>query len=81
MPIVFGGAVSVNAIFAWTQLRKNPDAHISPALWVGMALVVVGVILVAKHTPHGAPSKPSQPDASTQADNDSGGDPPTESEG
>lgn len=59
MPIVFGGAVTVNAIFAWTQLRKNPDLQISPMLWVGMALVFFGVVLVAKNTPHGAPAKPA----------------------
>ncbi len=57
MPIVFGGAVSINAIFAYTQLRNS--MAISPMLWVGMALVVGGVILVAKNTPHGAPAKPT----------------------
>ena len=59
MPIVFGGAVSVNALFAFTQLRKNPDAHFNPMMWVGMGLVCLGVILVAKYTPHGAPAKPT----------------------
>ena len=59
MPIVFGGAVSVNAIFAYTQLRSSTT--ISPMLWVGMALVFSGVVLVAKNTPHGAPAKPAAP--------------------
>jgi uncharacterized membrane protein len=57
MPIVFGGAVSVNAIFAYSQLRNS--VNISPVLWVGMVFVVVGVVLVAKNTPHGAPAKPA----------------------
>ncbi len=57
MPIVFGGAVSVNAIFAYSQLRNS--VNISPVLWVGMAFVVLGVVLVAKNTPHGAPAKPA----------------------
>ena len=57
MPIVFGGAVSVNAVFAYSQLRNS--VNISPVLWVGMAFVVVGVVLVAMNTPHGAPSKPA----------------------
>ncbi|MEO1979806.1 MAG: hypothetical protein ABGZ23_26875 [Fuerstiella sp.] len=57
MPIVFGGAVSVNAIFAYSQLRNS--VNISPVLWVGMAFVIVGVVLVAKNTPHGAPAKPA----------------------
>lgn len=57
MPIVFGGAVSVNAIFAYSQLRNA--VNISPVLWVGMVFVVVGVVLVAKNTPHGVPPKPT----------------------
>lgn len=61
MPIVFGGAVSINAIFAYTQLRNS--VAISPMLWVGMLLVVCGVVLVAKNTPHGAPAKPAIPQA------------------
>ncbi|MEZ6125990.1 MAG: hypothetical protein R3C49_22915 [Planctomycetaceae bacterium] len=67
MPVVFGGAVTVNAIFAWTQLRKLPDAHISPMLWVGMALVFTGVVLVAKNTPHGKPAAKPAPEAPAQA--------------
>lgn len=59
MPIVFGGAVTVNALFSYSQLRKNPDLHLSPMLWVGMVLVAFGVILVAKNTPHGPPKKPT----------------------
>ena len=64
MPIVFGGAVSVNAIFAYSQLRTNPNIQISPMLWVGMALVAFGLVLVAMNTPHGAPAaKPAAADA------------------
>lgn len=56
MPIVFGGAVSWTAI---VSIWKLGDVNISPLLWVGMALVVVGIILVAMNTPHGhAPAKP-----------------------
>ena len=57
MPIVFGGAVSVNAIFAYTQLKNSTT--ISPLLWLGMGLVCAGVVLVAMNTPHGAPPKPT----------------------
>ena len=65
MPIVFGGAVTVNAIFAYTQLRQNPNVNISPMLWVGMALVTCGVVLVAMNTPHGAPAKPAAAETAT----------------
>lgn len=66
MPIVFGGAVTVNALYAWLQLK---GAHVSPALWVGMVLVAVGIVLVASNTPHAAPAKPvttTAPDSDAQ---------------
>ena len=49
MPIVFGGAVSITALVSTFKLRQS----VSPILWVGMTLVVVGIILVAANTPHG----------------------------
>jgi uncharacterized membrane protein len=58
MPIVFGGAVSVTAFVSWYRLKES--VTISPVLWAGMAMVVVGVIIVARNTPHGhAAAKPS----------------------
>ena len=60
MPIVFGGAVSVTALVSAWMLRGH--ATINPLLWVGMLLVVVGVVTVAMNTPHGhGPPKPSPP--------------------
>lgn len=57
MPIVFGGAVSVAALVS--VLRLHAGTSVSPLLWVGMALTVAGVVLVAMNTPHGhAPTKP-----------------------
>ena len=50
MPIVFGGAVSITAVISVIQHRVS-----HPLLWVGMALVVVGILLVAYTTPHGKP--------------------------
>jgi len=55
MPIVFGGAVTVTAIFSIIQMRDV--SHTSPLLWLGMLLVICGVVLVAKYTPHGHPPK------------------------
>lgn len=51
MPIAFGGAVSVTALVSWYSLKDQTT--IKPALWIGMALVVVGVVIVARNTPHG----------------------------
>jgi drug/metabolite transporter (DMT)-like permease len=56
MPIVFGGAVSVTALVS--VLRLKDHIEISPLLWVGMVLTVIGVVIVAMNTPHGhAPAK------------------------
>ncbi|MGI9475025.1 MAG: hypothetical protein ACR2NZ_26065 [Rubripirellula sp.] len=58
MPIVFGGAVSVTALVS--VIRLHGHGTISPLLWAGMALTVIGVVIVAMNTPHGhAPAKPS----------------------
>ena len=52
MPIVFGGAVTVNAIAAFFAHRSEP---INPLMWVGMVLVAIGICLTAANTPHGHP--------------------------
>ena len=53
MPIVFGGAVTVNAIASYFSFRDQEA--ISPLLWVGMGLVAIGICLTAANTPHGHP--------------------------
>ncbi|WP_168565859.1 hypothetical protein [Crateriforma spongiae] len=59
MPIVFGGAVTVTAIVS--VLRLHESVKISPMLWMGMALTFIGVVIVARNTPHGhAPTKPAK---------------------
>jgi len=65
MPIVFGGAVSVTAIVSIIKLRSHGPLEISPLLWCGIALTVVGVVLVAMNTPHGHAS--AKPKSSTEA--------------
>lgn len=58
MPIVFGGAVSISAIVS--MLKLHAETSVSPVLWVGMALTVVGIVIVATNTPHPhAPVKPA----------------------
>ena len=65
MPIVFGGAVSVTAVFSAWRLRGH--VTISPMLWVGMALVIAGVIIVARNTPHGHAKPAASPDSHATA--------------
>lgn len=52
MPIVFGGAVTVNAIASFFLHRGEA---INPLMWVGMLLVAIGICLTAGFTPHGHP--------------------------
>jgi drug/metabolite transporter (DMT)-like permease len=51
MPIVFGGAVTVTAL---VNVVQGKASH-SPLLWVGMLLVLCGIVLVAmySHESHG----------------------------
>ncbi|MEL6109083.1 MAG: hypothetical protein AAFU85_24010 [Planctomycetota bacterium] len=51
MPIVFGGAVTVNGLVAYFGLPQTES--VNPLMWVGMAFVVVGICLAAAFTPHG----------------------------
>ena len=52
MPIVFGGAVSVTAIISITAAyRLHGHVTNNPLLWIGMVLVVTGIVLVANNTP------------------------------
>lgn len=55
MPIVFGGAVSVTAVTQYLMLRSK-GAHFEPMLGIGLLLVAVGIVIVAKNTAHGGHS-------------------------
>lgn len=60
MPIVFGGAVTVNAITNLILSRRQEGAHAASVwLWLGMVVVAVGIVVVAYNTPHVAPPKKS----------------------
>ncbi len=54
MPIVFGGAVSITAIHSAVS-----HGGMKPAAILGIALTVVGIILVAANTEHGGGHKPA----------------------
>lgn len=53
MPVVFGGAVTVTAIY--TVLASRGRLHASPMLWVGIAGMLVSVIVITMNTPHATP--------------------------
>jgi uncharacterized membrane protein len=60
MPIVFGGATMVNAFTELVLIQERPKIDLR--LWLGMVLVVVGIVLVRLYSP--APHKPTKPPAS-----------------
>jgi hypothetical protein len=66
MPIVFGGAVTINAIVAMIQSKNL--AGVNPLLWLGMCIVVCGVVMVAYFTPHPAPAGAAPGSAHTRAE-------------
>jgi len=65
MPIVFGGAVTVNAIAAYFSLHQGET--VNPLMWVGMLLVAIGICLTAGFTPHGHPPAPAKPGGESHA--------------
>ncbi len=68
MPIVFGGAVSINALMsAWMYRGKTEP---SLWMWIGTVGVVVSIVVVAMNIPH--PKKPeAKPATETAAVSDS----------
>ncbi|MDA8746229.1 hypothetical protein N9N28_16520 [Rubripirellula amarantea] len=75
MPIVFGGAVSVTAIVSIIKLHGH--VSINPLLWVGMALTVIGVVIVAMNTPHGHAAPAPKVEATVTDSNATTSDPTT----
>lgn len=68
MPVVFGGAVTVNALVSVYQQGKEST---NPLLWVGIVGMAVCIVLVASNTPHAHPPKKpaatAEPTAETPA--------------
>lgn len=53
MPVVFGGAVTVTALY--TILASGGRLHANPKLWVGILGVLVSVVIITMNTPHPPP--------------------------
>lgn len=54
MPVVFGGAVTVTALY--TIWSSGGQLRATPMLWLGIVGVLVSVIIITRNTPHAAPS-------------------------
>lgn len=63
MPVVFGGAVTVTALY--TIWSSGGQLRASPMLWVGVAGVLVSVIIITRNTPHATPGRPHGSPATT----------------
>lgn len=72
MPIVFGGAVTVNAVAAYFSLHQGES--VNPLMWIGMLLVAVGICLTAGYTPHGHPPAKSAAETPHAESTDAAGD-------
>ena len=53
MPVVFGGAVTVTAVY--TVLSSRGALRGGPMLWVGIGMMLLSVVLITQNTPHAAP--------------------------
>lgn len=57
MPVVFGGAVTVTALY--TVLTSGGKLQASPMLWVGVVGMLISVVIITQNTPHAAPPRPA----------------------
>jgi drug/metabolite transporter (DMT)-like permease len=64
MPFVFGGAVTMTAI---VNVIQGKASH-NPLLWVGMVLVLCGIILVAMYSHDAHPPSPTAATGATSSD-------------
>lgn len=56
MPVVFGGAVTVTALYGVFSSASRGG----PLLWLGIALMLAATVLITTNTPH-APPRPASP--------------------
>lgn len=64
MPVVFGGAVTVTALF--TLMTAGEGVKGGPMLWVGIIGMGICAIIVAANTPHPHPKKPAEKSEAAQ---------------
>lgn len=67
MPVVFGGAVTVTALYS--VFTSGTRLKASPMLWLGIALMLVATVIITTNTPHAGPPA-SPPEQAERAPND-----------
>ncbi len=55
MPVVFGGAVTIAALYP--LLTSGGHLRASPMLWVGIIGMAICIVIVAANTPHAVPGQ------------------------
>jgi hypothetical protein len=69
MPVVFGGAVTITALY--TILASGGRLHASPMLWVGIAGMLISIVIITTNTPHapagGGGAQPTTSQTKTEA--------------
>ncbi len=60
MPVVFGGAVTVTALYP--LIKSGGQLRASPMLWVGIVGMAICIVIVAANTPHAAPGQTQRVD-------------------
>ncbi len=63
MPVVFGGAVTITAIY--TVLTSGGRLHASPMLWLGIVGMLISIVIITMNTPHAPPASSTQSTQST----------------
>ena len=58
MPVVFGGAVTVSALYG--IFSSGGASRGGPLLWLGVVLMLTATVLITTNTPH-APPRPATP--------------------
>jgi hypothetical protein len=65
MPIVFGGAVAVTALY--TVVSSGGKLHASPMLWVGIVGMLISIVIITTNTPHPSPAAKPGADQAAKA--------------
>lgn len=70
MPVVFGGAVTITAIY--TIWSSGGRLQASPMLWVGIIGMLISVVIITTNTPHAPPGGGTAPASTTPSTSEDG---------
>lgn len=70
MPVVFGGAVTITALY--TLWSSGGRLQASPMLWLGILGMLVSTVIITRNTPHAAPSATRHAEAPSTSTSSSG---------